>query len=67
MSLDKSGQIIAIGGGGFGIKPLIEEEIRHKAENCSWGHRWCNIAMTDHTIEETLEYFNHVVKEHNES
>lgn len=36
------------------IAPLTETEMRHNAKNVRFGHRWCNVAMTDHSIEETL-------------
>ena len=28
---------------------------------------WCNVSMTDHSLNETLDFFKHVVKVHNES
>lgn len=46
------------------IQPLIESEIRHKPENVRYGHRWCNVSMTDHSIDETLDFMEHVVKVH---
>ena len=49
------------------IKPLVEHEVRNTAKNSAYGHRWCNIAMTDHTVEESLKLFRHVVKVHDES
>ncbi len=49
------------------LKPLVEDEERHNAFNCSYGHRWCNVAMTDHNLEESLKLFQHVVKVHDES
>ena len=49
------------------LKPLVEQEERHNALNCSYGHRWCNVAMTDHNLEESLKLFKHVVKVHDES
>ena len=38
------------------INPLVESELRHNAANVRFGHRWCNVAMTDHSIEETVDF-----------
>ena len=46
------------------LKPLIESSIIHTAENVRYGHRWCNVSMTDHSIDETLDFMEHVVKVH---
>lgn len=46
------------------LKPLIENAITHTAENVRYGHRWCNVSMTDHTIDETLDFMEHVVRVH---
>ena len=46
------------------IEPLTEIEIRHTAKNVRYGHRWCNVAMTDHSIEETLDFMEYIVKAH---
>jgi len=46
-------------------KPLKESEIRHKPEYVRYGHRWCNISMTDHSIDETLEFMEQILKAHN--
>ena len=43
------------------IHPLIEREIRHKPENIRYGHRWCNIAMADTSLEDTLNFFHKVI------
>lgn len=45
--------------------PLVEKEIRHNAENVRYGFRWSNVAMTDHSLEETLDFMEHIVKAHN--
>jgi len=29
-----------------------------------YGHRWCNVSMTDHSIYETLDFMEHVVRVH---
>jgi len=47
------------------VEPLVESEIRHNAKNVRFGHRWCNVAMTDHSIEETLDFMEFIVKVHN--
>ncbi len=47
------------------INPLIEKKIRHNASNVRYGHRWCNVAMTDHSLEETLDFMSYIVKVHN--
>ncbi len=46
------------------IEPLIETEIRHKVGKVKFGHRWCNISMTDHSLDETLNFFEYVLKAH---
>lgn len=45
-------------------KPLIEAEIRHTAEIARYGHRWCNVAMADHSVEETVKFMTAVVRAH---
>lgn len=47
------------------ISPLVETEQRHNAKNVRYGHRWCNVAMTDHSLEETLDFMEYIVKAHN--
>lgn len=46
------------------VTPLTENEIRHNAENVRYGHRWCNVSMTDHSLEETLDFMEYVVRAH---
>ncbi len=46
------------------VNPLIETEIRHTAKNVRYGHRWCNVTMTDHSLDETLDFMQFVVKAH---
>jgi hypothetical protein len=46
------------------VNPLIESEIRHNASNVRYGHRWCNVAATDHSIEQTVEWMKAVVNRH---
>lgn len=47
------------------INPLVESEIRHNSNNVRYGHRWCNVAMTDHSLDETLDFMEFVIKAHN--
>lgn len=47
------------------VNPLLENEIRHNAKNVRYGHRWCNVAMTDHSLEETLDFMEFIIKAHN--
>lgn len=55
---DKSVQIMH-------ILPLEESKMNHNAGNVRFGHRWCNVAMTDHSIEETVDFMEYIVKAHN--
>lgn len=45
-------------------KPLKEEVFNHIASNVRYGHRWCNIAMTDHDLESTLNFMKKIVESH---
>jgi len=47
------------------VNPLVESEMQHNAANVRFGHRWCNVAMTDHSIEETVDFMEYIVKAHN--
>ena len=47
------------------VNPLLENEIKHNASNVRYGHRWCNVSMTDHSLEETLDFMEFVVRAHN--
>jgi len=47
------------------IEPLIETEIRHKVGKVKFGHRWCNVAMTDHSLDEALDFFEYIIRAHN--
>jgi len=47
------------------VKPLVETELRHNASNVRYGHRWCNVAMTDHSLDETLDFMEYIIKAHN--
>lgn len=46
-------------------EPLVEFEIRHLVGKVQFGHRWCNITMSDHSLDETLDFFEYVISAHN--
>lgn len=46
------------------INPLTNNEVNHNAKNVRFGHRWCNIAMTDHTLNDAVNFFTHISKKH---
>lgn len=46
------------------VEPLVESEIKHNGKNVRFGHRWCNVAMTDHSIEETVDFMTYIVNAH---
>lgn len=46
------------------MNPLVETEISHNASNVRYSHRWCNVAMTDHSIGQTIEWMGQVVRRH---
>jgi len=46
------------------VHPLVESQIYHNASNVRYGHRWCNVAMTDHSISQTIKWMKEVVKRH---
>lgn len=46
------------------INPLIEGKMLHDASNVRFGHRWCNVAMTDHSIDETVDFMKFIVEKH---
>jgi len=46
------------------VHPLVETQIYHNASNVRYGHRWCNVSMTDHSIDQTIEWMREVVKRH---
>jgi hypothetical protein len=47
------------------VNPLLENKIRHNVSNVRYGHRWCNVAMTDHSLVETVDFMEFIVKAHN--
>lgn len=48
----------------FHIDPLRSGAFLHRPGNVSWGHRRCNLAVSQHTIDETLDWFEQVLKNH---
>jgi len=46
------------------VNPLIENDIKHNASNVRYGHRWCNISMADHSLGETLDFMEFVIRAH---
>jgi len=46
------------------VKPLSEAQSNHNAANVRFGHRWCNVSMTDHTLAETIDFFGYVAEQH---
>ena len=48
------------------VNPLIETENRHNASNVRYGHRWCNIAMSDHDLAQTLHFMKEITNHHEE-
>lgn len=46
------------------VKPLVESEIRHTCEFTRYGHRWCNVTMADHSVDETLNFMKAVIEAH---
>ncbi|OGN22754.1 MAG: hypothetical protein A2915_02325 [Candidatus Yanofskybacteria bacterium RIFCSPLOWO2_01_FULL_41_34] len=47
------------------VNPLVESHVKHNASNVRYGHRWCNVAMTDHSLDETLDFMEFVIRAHN--
>ena len=48
----------------FHIDPLRAGAFLHRPGNVSWGHRRCNLAVGQHAIEETLDWFEQVLRNH---
>jgi hypothetical protein len=46
------------------VVPLSENVSNHNASNVRFGHRWCNVAMTDHSIDETVQFFEYITEKH---
>lgn len=39
------------------VRPLVEREVRHTAQNVRYGHRWCNVAMADNDLVSVIDFF----------
>ncbi|KKM85154.1 hypothetical protein LCGC14_1291900 [marine sediment metagenome] len=48
----------------FHMDPMIESEIKHNAKNVRFGHRWCAISKSDHSITEHLDYMRKILENH---
>jgi hypothetical protein len=48
----------------FHTVPLKENIIHHTPELVRYGHRWCNVAMADHSVDETVDFMRVVVEAH---
>ncbi|HRT84404.1 MAG TPA: hypothetical protein P5523_07165 [Bacteroidales bacterium] len=48
----------------FHTVPLKENKIFHTPRLVRYGHRWCNVAMADHSVDETVDFMRLVVKAH---
>lgn len=48
----------------FHTVPLKENRIYHNPRLVRYGHRWCNVAMADHSVDETVEFMRAVVEAH---
>ncbi len=48
----------------FHMDPMIESEIRHNAKNVRFGHRWCVISKSDHSISYYLDYMKRILESH---
>ncbi|HOK55781.1 MAG TPA: hypothetical protein PKV21_02665 [bacterium] len=48
----------------FHTFPLKESKILHTPRLVRYGHRWCNVAMADHSVDETVEFMQAVVDAH---
>jgi len=46
------------------VSPLSENEIKHNSQNTRYGHRWCNITKSNHSVEQTINIFGEILKSH---
>jgi hypothetical protein len=44
--------------------PLKENRIYHTPRLVRYGHRWCNVAMADHSVDETVDFMRAIVEAH---
>ncbi|MCD6457085.1 MAG: hypothetical protein J7K81_09925 [Methanophagales archaeon] len=48
----------------FYTVPLEESKVHHTPKLVRYGHRWCNVAMADHSVDETVDFMRAVVEAH---
>ena len=48
----------------FHTVPLKESKVHHTPKLVRYGHRWCNVAMADHSVDETVDFMRAVVEAH---
>lgn len=48
----------------FHMDPLIESEVKHNAQNVRFGHRWCVISKSDHSVSDYLDFMKKVLENH---
>jgi len=48
----------------FHTIPLKESKIYHTPRLVRYGHRWCNVATADHSVDETVDFMRAVVEAH---
>lgn len=48
----------------FHTVPLKENKIFHTPRLVRYGHRWCNVATADHSVDETVDFMRAVVEAH---
>jgi len=48
----------------FHTVPLREKTIYYTPRLVRYGHRWCNVAMADHSVDETVDFMRAVVEAH---
>jgi len=48
----------------FHTIPLVDSKIRHTPRLVRYGHRWCNVAAADHSVDETVNFMRLIVEAH---
>lgn len=46
------------------VEPLQEGKVCHTAKLTRYGHRWCNVAMTDHSVDYVVDFMQAICKKH---
>ena len=46
------------------VEPLQEGKICHTAKLTRYGHRWCNVAMTDHSVDVAVNFMRAICEKH---